>query len=57
MKMNKKWSELNKTMQIQIKKQDTYKMGIDTLLNLRSQDLGLCTRNPVCVYRTRYIHN
>ena len=35
--MNKKWSELNKTMQVQIKKKDTYKMGIDTLLSLRSQ--------------------
>lgn len=35
--MNKKWSELNKTMQAQIKKKDTYKMGIDTLLSLRSQ--------------------
>lgn len=35
--MNKEWSELNKTMQAQIKKKDTYKMGIDTLLNLRSQ--------------------
>lgn len=35
--MNKKWSELNKTMQVQIKKNDTYKMGIDTLLSLRSQ--------------------
>ena len=35
--MNKEWSELNKTMQAQIKKKDTYKMGIDTLLSLRSQ--------------------
>ncbi len=33
--MNKEWSELNKTMQIQIKKKDTYKTGIDTLLSLR----------------------
>ncbi len=31
--MNKEWSELNKTMQAQIKKKDTYKMGIDTLFN------------------------
>ena len=30
--MNKEWSELNKTMQAQIKKKDTYKRGIDTLL-------------------------
>ena len=35
--MNKEWSELNKTMQAQIKKKDTYKMGIDTLLDLRSR--------------------
>ena len=34
--MNKEWSELNKTMQTQIKKKDTYQMGIDTLLSLRS---------------------
>lgn len=35
--MNKEWSELNKTMQTQIKKKNTYKMGIDTLLELRTQ--------------------
>ena len=35
--MNKEWSDLNKTMQAQIKKKDTFKMGIDTLLRLRSQ--------------------
>lgn len=35
--MNKLWSELNRTMQAQIKKRDTYEMGIDTLLNLRNQ--------------------
>ena len=35
--MNKDWSELNKTMQTQIKKKDTYEMGIDTLFNLRNQ--------------------
>ncbi|MBD5113065.1 MAG: phage head-tail adapter protein [Ruminococcaceae bacterium] len=33
--MNKKWSELNKIMQTQIKKKDTYKMGIETLIELR----------------------
>ena len=33
--MNKEWSELNKTMQLQIKKKDTYVAGIDTLLALR----------------------
>ena len=35
--MNKEWSELNKTMQAQIKKKDTYEVGIDTLFNLRNQ--------------------
>ena len=35
--MNKAWSELNKTMQTQIKKRDTYKAGIDTLFDLRKQ--------------------
>lgn len=35
--MNKAWSELNKTMQAQIKKKDTYEAGIDTLSDLRNQ--------------------
>ena len=35
--MNKEWSELNKTMQMQIKKKDSYKAGIDTLFDLRNQ--------------------
>lgn len=35
--MNKEWSELNKTMQVQIKKKDTYEVGIGTLFNLRNQ--------------------
>ena len=33
--MNKEWSELNKTMQSQIKKKDTFEEGIGTLLTLR----------------------
>ncbi len=33
--MNKEWSEINKTMQLQIKKKDTFSSGIDTLLELR----------------------
>ena len=33
--MNKEWSEINKTMQLQIKKKDTFSTGIDTLLELR----------------------
>lgn len=35
--MNKEWSELNKRMQTQIKKKDTYKEGLDTLFALRDQ--------------------
>ena len=35
--MNKAWSELNKTMQAQIKKKDTCEAGIDTLFELRNQ--------------------
>ena len=35
--MNQEWSELNKTMQAQIKKKDTYKAGMATLLSLRSR--------------------
>ena len=35
--MNKEWSELNKTMQTQIKRKDTYESGITTLFNLRNQ--------------------
>ena len=37
MNMNKAWSELNKTMQAQIKKKDTYEAGILTLFDLRNQ--------------------
>ena len=33
--MNKEWSELNKLMQSQIKKRDTYEEGIGTLFSLR----------------------
>ena len=35
--MNKEWSELNKTMQTQIKKRDTYEDGIGTLFDLRNR--------------------
>lgn len=35
--MNKEWSELNKTMQAQLKKKDTYEAGLDTLFHLRNQ--------------------
>ena len=33
--MNKEWSELNKLLQLQIKKKDTFEAGINTLLELR----------------------
>lgn len=35
--MNREWSELNKTVQTQLKKKDTYKAGIDSLFRLRDQ--------------------
>ena len=34
--MNKEWSELNKSMQLQLKKKDTYKDGISVLFELRN---------------------
>jgi len=43
--MNKEWSEMNKTLQLQLGKKDTFAAGIDTLLALRrilmEQILGL----------------
>lgn len=33
--MNQEWSELNKTMQLQLKKKDSFEAGISTLLELR----------------------
>lgn len=35
--MNKEWSDLNRTMQLQIKKNDTYEAGVDTLFDLRNR--------------------
>jgi hypothetical protein len=35
--MNKEWSELNKTMQAQIKKKDTWLTGVETLIDLRNR--------------------
>lgn len=35
--MNKEWSDLNKTMQVQIKKKDTYEESINTLFELRNR--------------------
>lgn len=39
--MNKEWSELNKLMQTQLKKESTYKIGIDTLFELRNQLMNI----------------
>ena len=33
--MNKEWSELNKMMQLQLKKRDTYDSGIEMIFSLR----------------------
>ncbi|MDR2878344.1 MAG: hypothetical protein LBV03_00290 [Fusobacteriales bacterium] len=33
--MNKEWSDLNKLMQVQLKKESTFEAGIETLLSLR----------------------
>ena len=41
--MNKEWSELNKTMQTQISKNDTYEAGIDTLFELRNRLMKILT--------------
>ncbi len=41
--MNKVWSELNKTMQMQIKKKDTYEAGMGTLFDLRNQLMEILT--------------
>ena len=35
--MNKEWSDLNKTMQLQLKKEESWQAGIDTLIDLRNQ--------------------
>ncbi len=35
--MNKDWSELNRSMQAQIKRKDTYREGVDTLFALRNE--------------------
>ena len=35
--MNKEWAELHKTMQLQMKKKDSFSEGIDTLTKLRKE--------------------
>ena len=44
--MNKVWSELNKTIQTQIKKKDTYEAGIYTLIVYRI-DVFECDDTPI----------
>lgn len=54
--MNKEWSELNKTMQMQIKSKNSFRDGIMTLLLLRPKLIGQITefekrlriKNKVC---------
>lgn len=48
--MNKEWSELNKAMQVQIKKSDTYEVGISTLLDLRNclMETLISFKNELC---------
>ena len=41
--MNKEWSELNKAMQAQIRKNDTYETGINTLFELRNRLMKILT--------------
>lgn len=44
--MNKEWSELNKTVQQQIRKADTFDAGICTLLKLRKQLIDQISEFP-----------
>lgn len=48
--MNREWSALNKTMQAQMKKKDTYKEGTDTLFALRNQltETLIAFRDELC---------
>ena len=47
--MNREWSELNKTMQEQIRKSDSFTSGINTLLELRRQlmELAMSFKNEL----------
>ncbi len=47
--MNKEWSALNKTMQLEIKKKDTFEEGVGTLLTLRDELM-----NEVLSWREKY---
>ena len=47
--MNKEWAEMNKTLQLQIKRKDTFTTGIDTLLELRRNLMEqLCSLEMNC---------
>ena len=46
--MNQEWSELNKTMQLQLKKQESFSSGIATLLELRKALMG-----QIVAFKTR----
>ena len=48
--MNQEWSELNKTMQTQIKRRDTYEEGMVTLFDLRNclMETLVSFRNELC---------
>ena len=52
--MNKEWSELNKTMQTQIRKNDTYEAGIDTLFELRNRLMKILTVFYSELYREEF---
>ncbi len=41
--MNKEWSELNKTMQLQLKNEETLKNGLETLFELRNKLMEVLT--------------
>ncbi|MBR4537717.1 MAG: phage head-tail adapter protein [Clostridia bacterium] len=47
--MNKEWSELNKIMQAQLRKKDTFQAGLETMFDLRGQlmDTILSFRNAL----------
>lgn len=42
--MNKSWSELNRKMQIQLKKEATFADGIETLFELRKELMQAAVR-------------
>lgn len=49
--MNKDWSELNKLIQTRLKKADTYKQGITTLISLRKALLQVVDELRNCLSR------